>query len=404
MIKIEDIQEGSLWYEVRGKKFLWRLRFYNPNTKSEDKVSITLNSNSSQAKTKARQLLLKKAKAKIDEEVNILDPNLSITSFCFEEVANIWIDDSQTKLKPSTLIQRKRIIKLFCKKFGEQPMSEFTVFQLQNYFNRLKLKKSTINIYFQVMKLFFDFAERMEIIENNVLKKVRITYPRKTIEDYQKLERKFFTWSDLSFVFEEMSKSSNPQTQRIKLILEFLFLTGLRYCELAALKVENYDTDNKVISIESDIDYSEGISKKRHVTTKTLSSYRRVPLTGRAIDIIEQIISENQRNISYGYSDYGYIFTSRTGNPWSISGINRSFRNFGKRTGLDKQFSCHCMRHSHISLLAELEVSQKAVMQRVGHSSSRITNEIYTHVTPKMNQKLLEKLNSFSGQKVVKTE
>ncbi|MDH8063436.1 site-specific integrase, partial [Lactococcus lactis subsp. lactis] len=244
----------------------------------------------------------------------------------------------------------------------------------------------------------------MEIIENNVLKKVRITYPRKTIEDYQKLERKFFTWSDLSIVFEEMSKSSNPQTQRIKLILEFLFLTGLRYCELAALKVENYDTDNKVISIESDIDYSEGISKKRHVTTKTLSSYRRVPLTGRAIDIIEQIISENQRNISYGYSDYGYIFTSRTGNPWSISGINRSFRNFGKRTGLDKQFSCHCMRHSHISLLAELEVSQKAVMQRVGHSSSRITNEIYTHVTPKMNQKLLEKLNSFSGQKVGKTE
>lgn len=62
------------------------------------------------------------------------------------------------------------------------------------------------------------------------------------------------------------------------------------------------------------------------------------------------------------------------------------------------------MRHSHISLLAELEVSQKAVMQRVGHSSSRITNEIYTHVTPKMNQKLLEKLNSFSGQKVGKTE
>ena len=64
MIKIEDIQEGSLWFEVRGEKFLWRLRFYNPNTKSEDKVSITLNSNSSQAKTKARQLLLKKLKQK----------------------------------------------------------------------------------------------------------------------------------------------------------------------------------------------------------------------------------------------------------------------------------------------------------------------------------------------------
>lgn len=56
MIKIEDIQEGSLWFEVRGEKFLWRLRFYNPNVKSDDKVSTILNSNSSQAKTKARQL------------------------------------------------------------------------------------------------------------------------------------------------------------------------------------------------------------------------------------------------------------------------------------------------------------------------------------------------------------
>ena len=43
MIKIEDIQEGSLWFEVRGKKFLWRLRFYNPSIRSEVKVSITLN-------------------------------------------------------------------------------------------------------------------------------------------------------------------------------------------------------------------------------------------------------------------------------------------------------------------------------------------------------------------------
>lgn len=404
MIKIDDIQEGSLWFERRGEKFLWRLRFFNPNINAEDKVSITLNSSSSQARTRARKLLLKKAESKINSEVNKMSPNLKITSFTFEEVTGVWLDDSQIKLKPSTFIQRKRVIQLFSKKFGKQKMSDFTVFQIQNYFNQLKLKKSTINAYFQIMKLIFDFAERMEIIERNVLKKVRITYPGKTIEDLQKSERKLFTWTDLSLVFDEMNKGSNPQTYRIKLILEFLFLTGLRYCELAALKVQNYDSFNKIISIESDIDYSEGITKKRHVTPKTLSSYRKVTLTDRAVEIIEQFILENEKNSSYGYNNYGYIFTSRTGNPWSISGINRCFRSYGNRTGLDKQFSCHCMRHSHISLLAELEVNQKAVMQRVGHSSSRITNEIYTHVTPKMNQKLLEKLNDFSGQLVGKIE
>lgn len=52
------------------------------------------------------------------------------------------------------------------------------------------------------------------------------------------------------------------------------------------------------------------------------------------------------------------------------------------------------MRHSHISLLLENGVPQKAVMQRVGHASVSITNEIYAHVTPKMENNIIEVLNS----------
>lgn len=374
------------------------MRFYNPNIRGEDKVSVTLNSKTRQAKNKARILLLKKAKLKIDSETNMMNPYLEITSFDFEKVSSVWLEDCKTRLKPSTIIQRKKIIRIFAHKFGKQKMSDFTVFQVQSFFNQLKLKKSTISEYFQILKLVFDFAKRVEIVENNVLDKVKITYPKKTLEDLKRSERKLFTWEDLSLVFEKMKESSNPQTVRVKLILEFLFLTGLRYCELAALKINNYDAEEKVVSIESNLDYSEGVLKRNHVSPKTLSSYRKVPLTKRAIEIIEQIMLENAQNKFDNYIDYGYIFTSRTGNPWSISGINRSFRTFGKKTDLDKQFSCHCMRHSHISLLAELEVNEKAVMHRVGHSTSKITQEIYTHVTPKMDSKLLEKLNNFSGQ------
>nr|WP_270327117.1 tyrosine-type recombinase/integrase [Lactococcus petauri] len=70
-----------------------------------------------------------------------------------------------------------------------------------------------------------------------------------------------------------------------------------------------------------------------------------------------------------------------------------SFKYYGKETGLDKQFSCHCMRHSHISLLAERGINQKVVMQRVGHATSTITNNIYTHVTPNMSKELNQKMN-----------
>lgn len=51
------------------------------------------------------------------------------------------------------------------------------------------------------------------------------------------------------------------------------------------------------------------------------------------------------------------------------------------------------MRHSHISLLAEMGINQKVVMQRVGHATSTITNNIYTHVTPNMSKELNKKMN-----------
>ena len=51
------------------------------------------------------------------------------------------------------------------------------------------------------------------------------------------------------------------------------------------------------------------------------------------------------------------------------------------------------MRHSHISLLAEMGINQKVVMQRVGHTTSTITNNIYTHVIPNMSKELNQKMN-----------
>ncbi|MDG6125307.1 site-specific integrase, partial [Lactococcus formosensis] len=72
--------------------------------------------------------------------------------------------------------------------------------------------------------------------------------------------------------------SENPRTYFIALTIEFLFLTGLRYCELAALKEENYDLTRRIIKVETNLDYTKGVTKHTHTTTKTLSSYREVDL------------------------------------------------------------------------------------------------------------------------------
>ena len=47
----------------------------------------------------------------------------------------------------------------------------------------------------------------------------------------------------------------------------------------------------------------------------------------------------------------------------------------------------HKLRHTHASLLLEAGAEMKYIQQRLGHSSDRITTEVYAHMTDKMRNR-----------------
>lgn len=47
----------------------------------------------------------------------------------------------------------------------------------------------------------------------------------------------------------------------------------------------------------------------------------------------------------------------------------------------------HALRHTHASLLLEKGVSIDTISRRLGHKNSKITREIYLHVTEKLKEK-----------------
>ena len=64
--------------------------------------------------------------------------------------------------------------------------------------------------------------------------------------------------------------------------------------------------------------------------------------------------------------------------------------------GEGRAYNIHMLRHSHISLLAELGVPIKAIMERVGHVDESITLKVYSHVTQTIHDDVREKLNSIN--------
>jgi integrase len=54
---------------------------------------------------------------------------------------------------------------------------------------------------------------------------------------------------------------------------------------------------------------------------------------------------------------------------------------------LGRSLTPHCLRHTHVALLAENGMPLDMISRRLGHQDSRITREVYFHVTEKLKEK-----------------
>ena len=90
--------------------------------------------------------------------------------------------------------------------------------------------------------------------------------------------------------------------------------------------------------------------------------------------------------------DRDYIFVTDKGVPLQRNSFNNSIQAANKRLDkpINKPRSSHIFRHTLVSYLAENGVPLKAIMDRVGHDDSDTTMKIYTHVTNKMKNKVVE--------------
>ncbi len=62
----------------------------------------------------------------------------------------------------------------------------------------------------------------------------------------------------------------------------------------------------------------------------------------------------------------------------------------------NKILTLHVFRNSYISLLVELGVPMKVIIERVGHANEKMTMSLQTYMTEKMQPAEREKLMNFS--------
>ena len=121
---------------------------------------------------------------------------------------------------------------------------------------------------------------------------------------------------------------------------------------------------------------------------KTHRSRRPVALSPDAIRVLRVHRAEqNARRLGLGgtWKDSDIVFASNVGTYWRPRNMARTFVGVVKRAKLS-DVTFHTLRHTCASLMAKQGVPVTSISAQLGHANASITQSIYSHVLPGMQQ------------------
>lgn len=372
--------------ELPNGKYKFFERYKDPYTEKLKKVSVTLEKKTPQARNQAAILLQEKINKKLE------DKNKNISDITFKELYDEFEDNWKNGVRESTIYAANHVKnEIFNQIEGDYLVRNIDRRLLQKVIDQLikdgRSRNYTSKIKFKLNQIM-KYALRMNYINSNEMLFVELPRKITTSDDLKKKRTKYLDQKEFNLFIKTLQKEAlrDYRLNKYIRIAKVLFLTGMRYGELAALSYkEDIDFSKKTIHIRHTYDFR----LKKRTAPKTAKSDRIITAPQKVLDIIKEQILENTKN---GF-DTDSIFINTLGEPITSARVIIPLKNHGKKLGIDKNITTHMFRHSHISLLAELGIPLTAIMDRVGHSDSKTTLEIYSHVTQKMVSDISSKLD-----------
>lgn len=381
-----------MWIEeLSNGKYKYFERYKDPYTEKWRKVSVTLESGSNRAKKEAQKIL--------EEKIKTALRNLKTSDAYFTDVLDSWWEFHKKEIRRTSISALTSNVRLVRETFGlKTKITKIDTLYVQDYINKLDISRPKLERVKSILNLSFDYAVTIGHLKMNPARQAKLPKKVLTLEDYEKIKNKYLEIeTELIPLINELRRTK--RTYLNSLIAEFLFLDGARIGEVVALEDINYRKDDNFVDIFGTLDSVQGYKKAKKEPPKTPAGYRSNKLSKRESEILDEAIKIRDLNKSLNPNwitmDRSYIFVTNRGVPIQRNSFNESIKAANQRLEypINKPISSHIFRHTLVSYLAEKGVPLKAIMDRVGHEDSDTTMKIYTHVTNKMKDKVVDMIN-----------
>ena len=207
--------------------------------------------------------------------------------------------------------------------------------------------------------------------------------------------------------FMEVAKRSHNYYQ-YALLLE----TGLRTGELVGLTWDAIDWKERTLTVNKTLEYRHKQGYWRAGPPKTQQSYRTIPLTNKAYEILEKVYANvRYRKEADTLSQTLEYMDGRTGEKSTLVMSDLVFINWrtgepAKNSSYDthlyklcdeakiKRFCMHALRHTYATRAIESGMQPKVLQKLLGHASIKTTMDRYVHVT---EDSLLKAIRQFEN-------
>ncbi|OMC75061.1 site-specific integrase [Paenibacillus odorifer] len=333
-----------------------------------------------------------KTKQAAQKAMNELDHSLTTGTYVKpnkilyrEYMIEQWLEDKLTRVKRQTLETYTWLVKThILPVLGGTEINNLTAMQIQGLYNKLtkekKLSDENIQKVHTLINDSLKKAERWGLIQKN---------PASLVDRPKMIRKEVMVWS-MDEVKHFLKHTDNES--RYYIAFELALASGMRQGEILGLRWQDVDFENNCVRITQTLS-SDG--KEIQPYTKTRAGTRNIDLPAETMNQLKKHKNRLEKEMGEAepvdYTDMDLVVCSKNGTPTNKSNLRRAFDKSIQKAGL-KKMKFHCMRHTHATLLLLQGVNPKVVSERLGHSSVKITLDVYSHLLPSMQKETAEQL------------
>lgn len=310
---------------------------------------------------------LKELRRRIDDGQLLKEDGVNLS-----ELFDRWFNDvMRHQIAPSTFSNYQTVVRMHILPIlGRKKLIELTVSDVDKLLS-LKtdsgLSPSTVRRIRAVLAQCLDQAIRWELVHRNVATLARSP---KTLRH----EGRTLSPEQARHLLETLRGHHNEA------LYALMLSTGLRRGEALGLRWSDFDRATGVLRVSRQLK-REG-SRLVTTDTKTSLSRRAVNLPAPMLKTLlehEARQRDQMEQLGTAWVDSGYVFTSSIGTPIDPRNLYREFQKVCRIAGLG-DWHPHELRHSAASLMLAQGVKIQVVSQVLGHSSIRMTADVYGHL------------------------